>query len=226
MSTAVLPPPPAGGRPPVRTLADLLKRLGNVPLRRIRAWPPIGTATEADALAVHDQEGIACELVEGVLVEKPTAFLESVLAGSILALLRAFVLPRNLGVVSGGAGMMRLFPGLVRIPEVDFAGWDRFPDRRMPTVPVPHLVPDLAVEVLSEGNTREEMARKRRDYFDAGVRLVWIVDPRARTVAVYTSPDASVTLDADQTLDGGAVLPGFTLSLGDLFAELDRQAHA
>jgi Uma2 family endonuclease len=82
--------------------------------------------------------------------------------------------------------------------------------------------PDLAVEVLSEGNTAAEMDRKRREYFTSGTRLVWEVDPNTRTVAVYTSPEGPLVLDADQTLDGGAVLPGFTLRLATLFAELDR----
>ena len=68
------------------------------------------------------------------------------------------------------------------------------------------------------------MRRKREDYFTAGVRLVWEVDPNARTVHVYTAPDpaAAVLTEAD-TLDGGGVLIGFRLSLSVLFAELDRQ---
>ncbi len=67
------------------------------------------------------------------------------------------------------------------------------------------------------------MARKRREYFEAGVRLVWEVDPGARTVAVFDAPEHSTMLDASKTLDGGDVLPGFALPLADLFGELDRQ---
>jgi Uma2 family endonuclease len=118
---------------------------------------------------------------------------------------------------------MRLAPGLVRIPEVSFISWDRFPNRRLPDEPIPDLAPDLAVEVLSPSNTREEMRRKLHDYFTAGSRLVWFVDPAARTVTVYTSPDQSMVLRPDQTLDGGPVLPGFSLPLSQLFAELDPQ---
>ena len=61
---------------------------------------------------------------------------------------------------------------LVRIPDVAFTRWDRLPDRRRPTSPVPRLAPNLTVEILSRGNTRAEMAAKRRDYFVAGVELV------------------------------------------------------
>ena len=85
------------------------------------------------------------------------------------------------------------------------------------------LAPDLTVEVLSVSNTGAEMKKKREDYFAVGVRLAWEVDPDTRTVNVYTSPDQVTVLHASDTLDGGAVLPGFTLPLRDLFAELDRQ---
>ena len=67
------------------------------------------------------------------------------------------------------------------------------------------------------------MARKRRDYFAAGVEVVWEIDPESRTVEVYVSPTRSTSLTPADTLDGGLALPGFTLSVGVLFAELDRQ---
>src|SRR5207302_308329 len=82
-----------------------------------------------------------------------------------------------------------------------------------PDEPIPELAPDLAVEVLSESNTRAEMDRKRQEYFRAGTRLVWEVDPRTRTVAVYNSADNPVTLRAADVLDGGSVVPGFSLPL-------------
>jgi Uma2 family endonuclease len=84
------------------------------------------------------------------------------------------------------------------------------------------LYPDLAVEVLSKSNTEKEMKRKLREYFEAGTRLVWLVDPKARTVRVYTSPRKFKLLTEDQTLDGGEVLPGFELSLRKLFARAGR----
>lgn len=207
---------------PIETLADLLDRLGNIPLHRIRWHPHPGTATEADVLAAEARTGRACELIEGVLVEKAMGWSESSLAGVLLTLLNNFVLPKNLGVVTGEQGTFRLFPGLVRIPDVAFTSWGRLPGRQRPTRPMPPIAPDLAVEVLSASNTDAEMARKRADYFSAGVLLVWMIDPAQRTVAVYTSPDAVADLTEADTLDGGAVLPGFRLPLRDLFAELDR----
>lgn len=217
--TTLLTDPPV----PTRTLADLLADLGDIDPARVVADPAPGTATEADLLALSDHTGRLYELVDGTLVEKAVGFRESILAFALGGILRAFVIPRNLGLVSGPDGTMRLFPGLVRMPDVAFISWDRFPDRRVPEEPIPNLAPDLAIEVLSASNTPREMSRKRREYFQAGVRLVWRVDPEARTVTVYTAPVQSITLDGSQTLDGGAVLPDLALPLRDLFAELDRQ---
>jgi Uma2 family endonuclease len=78
----------------------------------------------------------------------------------------------------------------------------------------------LAIEVLSEGNTPREMSRKVREYFLSEVRLVWLVDPRQRTVAVYTAPDESAVFDEGQTLEGGDVLPGLSLPVQQVFAEV------
>jgi Uma2 family endonuclease len=205
----------------IETVANLLERLGGISPDRVRMKPPPGTATEADLIATTQREGHACELVDGVLVEKAMGFEESILAGLLLSLLRAFIYPRKLGVVSGADGMMRLFPGLVRIPDVAFASWNRIPGRRFPRVPIAGFAPDLAVEVLSGGNTPAEMARKRQEYFSAGVRLVWLVDPVARTVTVFTQADQSTVLGEGETLEGGDVLPGFALPLRDYFSELD-----
>jgi Uma2 family endonuclease len=206
-------------------LAELLERLGHVPPERIRLQPPLGTATEADVLAALEApRKRICELVDGVLVEKALGYTESILASYLIELLNAFVLGGNLGLVTAPDGTVRLWAGRVRIPDVAFFAWDCMPRRQRPREPIPTLAPDLAVEVLSRSNTPGEMRRKREDYFAAGVRLVWEVDPNARTVHVYTAPDpaAAVLTEAD-TLDGGAVLIGFRLPLSVLFAELDRQ---
>jgi Uma2 family endonuclease len=207
--------------PATWTAADLARRFGPMPLTRIRFTPLPGTATEQDVIDLCTREGRLYELVDGVLVEKVMGFAESSLACVLIGFLRAFLAGKGLGTVTGADGLMRLAAGLVRIPDVAFLPWDRFPNRQIPRAPIPNVFPDLAVEVLSPSNTAEEMERKLRDYFAAGARLVWLVDPAARTVAVYTAPDQSTSLREDQTLDGGPVLPGFTLPLRDLFAELD-----
>src|SRR2546430_11465144 len=101
----------------IRTVADLLERLGDIPAYRILLDPPPGTATEEDIFDVRRRDGRLCELVDGVLVEKAMGLRESILAGALLAILRAFVVPRNLGIIAGADGAVRLFPSLVRIPD-------------------------------------------------------------------------------------------------------------
>ncbi len=211
-----------GDQMPVTTFADLLDRLGGVPPSRVLfpAFPR--NATVQDVIDVHRKEGKWCELVEGVLVEKAVGYVQSALAGLLIGMLNAFVLPRNLGVVTGEAGMVELAADLVRIPDVAFTSWDRLPGLRYPAAPIPRLAPNLAVEVLSRSNTPGEMAVKRQDYFSAGVELVWEINPDSRTVAVYESTSQVATLSEADTLDGGTVLPGFTVRLRDLFSELDR----
>ena len=173
--------------PPPETIADVLARLPEVPASRIRIRPTPGSATEQDVIEVHDREGRLCELVDGVLVEKVMGYYESRIAAVLIFLLERHLQSHPLGIVAGADGMMRLAPGLVRIPDVSFVDWNRLPARRVPRDPIPDLVPDLAIEVLSEGNSPEEMSRKAREYFSTGVRLVWMFQPDSRSVEVHTS---------------------------------------
>jgi Uma2 family endonuclease len=206
----------------VATLGELLRRLGNVPAWRVRLHPAPGTATERDVIRVLDKENRPCELVEGTLVEKVMGYEEAVIAGLLITFLNNFVLPRKLGIVSAPDGTVRLFPGLVRIPVVAFASWARLPGGKLPKAAIPALAPDLAVEVISKGNTKAEMARKLGEYFRAGVRLVWLVEPKTRTVRVYTAADQFTVLKPGQILNGGDVLPGFTVRVDELFPGDER----
>jgi len=201
------------------TAADLVERFGPIPLWRIRLDPPPGSATEEDVLEIHDHEDRLCELVDGVLVEKTVSSYESYLAMLMGQYLGVFAREHNLGVVLGADGMLRLSPGLVRIPDVSFVGWDRFPGRRVSRDPIWGLAPDLAVEVISRSNTTQEMERKLDEYFAVGVRLVWYVYPESRTIDVYAARDRRTVLGEKDVLDGGDVLPSFELSLKEFFAE-------
>jgi Uma2 family endonuclease len=87
---------------------------------------------------------------------------------------------------------------------------------------MPSLHTAVGVGVLSEGNTPCEMARQLDEYFALGVWLVWLVNPMMETVEVYTSRNQSIVLDTSAMLDGGVVLPGFTLSLRTLFTTAGR----
>lgn len=224
MTTTSLQPPPAASpqMPHASTIADLLDRLDGVPAERVRLYPFPGTATVEDVVAIEAEENRLFELVEGVLVEKPMGMRESILAMKLGALLLAFVEPKKAGVVAGADVMLQLKVALVRMPDVAFISWARFPGRRLPAEAAPLIAPDLAVEILSPSNTKREMARKLREYFEAGTPLVWYIDPGPRTVSVYTRPDSPAVLTERDVLDGGEVLPGFSLPLAELFSVLDQ----
>ncbi len=205
--------------PEIKTLADLRRRMGGIPLDRIWFHPAPGTATEKDVVEAEERENRLCELVDGTLVEKAVGFEEARLALRLGYLISSYLDQNDLGICVGANGMIRIAPGLVRIPDLSFIAWDKLPGREAPQEPIPDLAPDLAVEMLSEGNTRAEMARKVREYFEARVRLVWLIDPKKRSARVFSTVEKSTVVRADQALDGGDVLPGFALLLSDL---LDR----
>jgi Uma2 family endonuclease len=204
---------------PPDTLAKLVHDLGDIPLARILSKPAPGTATEKDLVAALDApRKRICELVDGVLVEKPMGTKEAILAGVIVQLMWNFVEKHDLGVVIPADGPLRLWLGLVRIPDVSFVSWRRWPGGEIPDQPIAAVVPDLAVEVLSKGNTKAEMDRKLGEYFKAGVRLAWLIDLKTRSACVYTSPTEHRRLSETESLDGGDVLPSFSLPLKRLFA--------
>ncbi len=199
------------------TVADLLDQLGGIPPERVHLTPGPRTATEKDLLEMEAQTGRTCELIDGTLVEKTMGYFEAWLASEILFLIRSYLEQHDLGIVTGPDGCLRLFPQQVRVPDVAFVRRERLPDGRVPREPIPSLAPSLAVEVLSKGNTRREMERKLREYFEAGVNLVWYIEPRTQTATAYTSPDHFTEIGVDGELDGGEILPGFRLPLKKLF---------
>jgi Uma2 family endonuclease len=206
------------------SLAERLQELGGIVADRVRSSPAPGTATLDDLIYANDHSKPLCELIDNTLVEKAVGFEASVVAATIVALLRNFVVAQRAGIVSGADGMFRLLASSVRGPDVAFLSRDRFPGGQFPREAYPSLAPDLAVEVLSPGNTKAEMMRKRIEYFHSGARLVWIVDCRSRSVAVYTSPVGVTILDEEATITGGDVLPGFECVVADFFSDLDADS--
>jgi Uma2 family endonuclease len=199
--------------------------LGGIPAERVLLAPAPGAATEQDLLALLENEGRTCELVDGTLVEKPVGTIESFLAAILIRILGNFTSAKRLGLISGEQGPYRLRLGLVRLPDVAFISWSRIPGELKDLPAIAPVVPNLAIEVLSESNTKAEIDRKLEEYFSSGVQLAWIFDPRTRAVAIHLAPGSpSKILTGSETLDGGMVLPGFQLNLADLFTELERPA--
>ncbi len=207
---------------PINTVADLLDRLGGIPAERVRFRPAPGDATEQDAIDAEHRFGVLCELIDGTLVEKPKGLYESILAGIVIRLLGEFVSSRRLGILGVPDAMFRVKPGQIRLPDVSFVSWARLPADFQQHAAA-DIAPDLAIEVLSPSNTVREMTRKRIELFAGGTRLMWVIDPASKTVAVYTEAESvPVMLTEDQSVDGGAVLPGFSFAIRQLFAEAER----
>jgi Uma2 family endonuclease len=201
---------------PDRTMADVLDELGGIPAYRVRMVPTPGTATEADLLSPR---GRRCELVDGTLVEKAMGTPESFMASLLIQFLGSYVRTQHLGMVTGPDGLYRMIHGNIREPDCSFTSHARL---NRPDTQVSDWCPDFCIEVLSPDNTRAEMARKRREYFPAGCRLVWEIHPRGRILDVYTAADQYTRFDETATIDAGDILPGFTLSLAELFAAFDE----
>lgn len=205
-----------------RTIGEVQERLGNVPVNRIISFPAPGTASTLELLDPQITRGRGVELVDGILVEKPMGFREDYIASLFIQFIGFYLRDNNIGAVVGSQGLIRFNPSLVRLPDVTFTRWDSADDPadiEDPDTAFLEVVPDLVVEVLSESNTPREMEIKLSEYATAGVKLVWYVDPDAKTVTVYPKgrERGKKVLGVKDTLDGGKVLPGFTLPVADIF---------
>jgi Uma2 family endonuclease len=158
------------------------------------------------------------ELVEGRVVRmSPPGSRHGVLATRVVVLLSQYIEPRRLGAVMTPAGFkIATRPDTVREPDIAFVHQDRIPETGIPDGFWPGP-PDLAVEIRSPGDRRSKVQAKVEDYLARGVRLVWVLDPKKKTVTTF-EPDASpLTLHADDVLEGGAVVPGFSCVVRRIF---------
>jgi Uma2 family endonuclease len=163
------------------------------------------------------------ELVNGRVIEMPPhGGAHGKIAGVIYRRLYEHVERVGDGeVLIGDVGFVLSVPGdpeQVRVPDVTFISRARLPGGQLPKGFVVGA-PDLAVEVLSRGNVGEDIQQKIRDYLDAGVRLIWLVAPDAQTVTVYRADGSARLLRKQDSLDGEDVLPGFAISLSDVFVD-------
>ncbi len=182
----------------------------------------MGPVTVDDLLTIPDDEYIY-EVVDGVLVRMAGSGDEATtIGGTIYFLLRSFVQPLRLGIVTPADGVYRFFgaeTGL--LPDVGF-----YPAHKRALIsdrskPIP-FAPDLAVEVASPSQDADDMAAKARTYLRGGTRLVWVVWPRSKHIDVWHS-DAldgpAVILGMSDTLDGEDVIPGFTCLVAAVFTD-------
>ncbi len=181
----------------------------------------IYTAADLWALSHHpDYANLRLELVEGTLnLMTPAGGEHGGLALRIGARLYAFTEANHLGYVTAAETGYILFQDArgkdtVRAPDVGFVAAARLP-HGLPQQYIP-FAPDLAVEVVSPNDAADDIHQKVQDFLRAGTRLLWVIYPRTRTADVHT-PQGARTLAGADALDGGAVLPGFSLPLDDIF---------
>lgn len=173
--------------------------------------------TAAELLALRDDG--RWEIVDGEPRKRVSPnFAHFKLTGRLDKTVGGFVDEHHLGEF--GPELSILFstgPDTVLIPDLAFVRAERVPPDDQQTG-LARLVPDLVIEVLSPDNTALEMDEKVQIYLRAGVRLVWIVNPKRRSVTVYAADGTVRSVLPGGTLDGGDVLPGFALPIDRIFA--------
>lgn len=169
-------------------------------------------ALTADDLLDLNLPNKRTELVRGQLVVREPAGAEhGVVVGRIFHEISVFVRAHNLGIVLAAETGFTLFtdPDTVRAPDAAFIRHGRVPD------PLPRgyftIAPDLAVEVVSPGDTSRDVNDKVADWLAAGTRLVWCIDPRKQSAHVHRADRTATSVARDDVLDGEDVLPGFAV---------------
>jgi Uma2 family endonuclease len=165
------------------------------------------------------QDGSKQELVRGKVVTMSNpGWRHGEVQGNVYFVIKLFLKSNPIGRVAVESGQITdRKPDTVRGPDVSYYSKERMPlDKEV--VKWHDQPADLCVEVVSPSNTMKQLKAKAKEYLFAGVRCVWVVDPEDRTVTVIVDPLESRTLEADATLDGGDVLPGFSCKVSDLFA--------
>ena len=173
----------------------------------------------AEELFDLPDDGGRCELVEGELAHRTRrGAAHGALAARTGRLLDEYVEAHDLGVCCGAETgfILRRAPDTVRAPDAAVVLKSRIPETGIPSSYWP-FAPDLAVEVVSPSDRLAEVHVKITEYFTAGTRLVWLVEPETRMVHVYRSPQEVDVVGTEQDLDGGDVLPGFRCEVRRLF---------
>ena len=168
------------------------------------------------------KDGHRYELVNSELVDMGNSGMEHGGIGSWLGgLLAIYVRQNKLGAVCDSSTAFTLKTGNKRSPDVSFVAKDRLKGLKRPPRGFFQGSPDLAVEILSPGNTVEEIHEKIVEHFENDTRLVWVIHPDEKYVLVYHSPEPDGFLRPQDSLEGEAIVPGFSMSVAELFEEWD-----
>ncbi len=167
-------------------------------------------------------DGHRYEVVNGELVDMGNAGMEHGYIASILTIkLGGYIQINKLGAICDSSTAFTLKNGNKRSPDISFVSRDRLQGLSRPPRGFFQGSPDLVVEILSPGNTVEEMHEKIVEYFENETKLVWVIHPDERYVLVYHQPEPDQLLRTGNCLDGEEVVSGFSMSVSDLFEPWD-----
>src|SRR5688572_8662204 len=157
-------------------------------------------------------DGDRYELIDGRPKEKVMGAESDEIGGLLLTQFNNYIRPRKLGRAYPSQTGFQCFPGkpkLVRMPDTSFVAANRLPGDRSPEGYIT-VAPDLAVEVVSPNETYEEVEAKVAEYRSAGVKLIWVISPKSRTVLIRRLDGTCAEVGESGTLSGENVIPGFT----------------
>ena len=178
------------------------------------------TRVTADQLLQMPDDGYRYELVAGELRKMtPAGWRHGTGGGNLHALLGYHVMQHKLGRVLGAdpGFLLSRDPDTVRAPDIAFISQQRL-EGELPTEAFWPGAPDLAVEVVSPGDPTGEVDEKVKSWLDAGAKIVWVVNPKWRSVTVYRTATDIKTLTENQELAAEDLVPGFRCRVGDIFA--------
>lgn len=162
-----------------------------------------------------------CELVKGEIIQMtPPGWEHGNVAMEIGRLLANHVRLYRLGKVTAAETgfIIARNPDTVRAPDAGFIAKERVPRQGVPKQYVP-FAPDLAVEVMSPDDRWNKVKTKVREWLDAGTRMVWVVNPKRRTVHVARPKQPERVLRENDILSGEDVVIGFEVTVKELFSE-------
>lgn len=175
--------------------------------------------TVEELMEMAEVPGKSFELVDGEVVEmSPANARHGLIATRLAGMLDRFAQQQNLGLVTGDnvGYVLGRDPDHVRAPDVSFVAWDRAPDEDELNRYI-EGAPTLAVEIVSPNDRAINVRAKVQAYLAAGTRQVWVLWPDQRSITVHDATVGVRELGPDATLDGGDILPGFSITVGDLF---------
>jgi Uma2 family endonuclease len=163
------------------------------------------------------KDGYKYELVDGDIVRTSAGVRHGHISGHLACQLDVYIEAHKIGVVLDSSTGFRMKSGNVRSPDVSFVAKERLVGMTEAPEGFFEGAPDLAVEVLSPDDKMKNVLKKLAEYFDNGTRLAWVVNPKDEIVLEYRSPESATILTDSDILDGGEVVPGFTLPIATLF---------